>query len=183
MLMNYVNNTCNISLIKTKTSNACYIFSLKSAIEYNYNNKNFTLIVSDFYNTIRYIRWFSEKYYINNINNIFLCKTFFPNINMFYISNDIHDIEDIYKFTEIIETKYIILNITSNSNLYKSDKNMSFLYKLNHIKFKNNIPICIVSNLFNDKNISLEKYLFINSNTKHIVDFKLIPYSKYKNIV
>lgn len=42
--MNYVNNTCSISLIKTKTSNACYIFSLKSAIEYNYNNKNFTLI-------------------------------------------------------------------------------------------------------------------------------------------
>ena len=54
--MNYVNNTCSISLIKTKTSNACYIFSLKSAIEYNYNNKNFTLIVSDFYNTIRYIK-------------------------------------------------------------------------------------------------------------------------------
>lgn len=102
---------------------------------------------------------------------------------MFYISNDIYDIENIYKITETIETKYIILNITSNSNLYKSDKNMSFLYKLNHIKFKNNIPIHIVSNLFNNKNISLEKYLFINSNTKHIIDFKLIPYSKYKNIV
>ncbi|GAB7509365.1 hypothetical protein Bwad005_19760 [Bilophila wadsworthia] len=74
MLMNYVNNTCSISLIKTKISNACYIFSLKSAIEYNYNNKNFTLIVSDFYNTIRYIRWFSEIYYIDNINNIFYKK-------------------------------------------------------------------------------------------------------------
>lgn len=183
MLMNYVNNTCSISLIKTKTSNACYIFSLKSAIEYNYNNKNFTLIVSDFYNTIRYIRWFSEKYYIDNINNTFLCKTFHPSINMFYISNDIYAIEDIYKLTQIIETKYIILNITSNSNLYKSDKSMSFLYKLNHIKLKNNIPICIVSNLFNNKNISLAKHLFINSNIKHVFDFKLIPYSKYKNIL
>ena len=102
---------------------------------------------------------------------------------MFYISNDIYDIEDIYKLTKIIETKYIILNITSNSNLYKSDKSMSFLYKLNHIKFKNNIPICTVSNLFNNKNIYLEKYLFINSNIKYVVDFKLISYSKYKNIV
>lgn len=175
--MNYVNSTRSISLIKTKTSNACYIFSLKSAIEYNYNNKNFTLIVSDFYNTIRYIRWFSEKYYIDNVNNIFLCKTFFPNINMFYISNEIYAIEDIYKLTEIIDTKYIILNITSSNNLYKCDKNMSFLYKLNHIKLKNNIPICIVSNLFSNKNISFDKYLFINSNTGHIVDFKLIPYS------
>ena len=72
--MNYVKNTCSISLIKTKISNAFYIFSLKSAIEYNYNNKNFTLIVSDFYNTIRYIRWFSEIYYIDNINNIFYKK-------------------------------------------------------------------------------------------------------------
>lgn len=99
---------------------------------------------------------------------------------MFYISNDIYAIEDIYKLTQIIETKYIILNITSNSNLYKSDKSMSFLYKLNHIKLKNNIPICIVSNLFNNKNISLAKHLFINSNIKHTFDFKLIPYSKYK---
>ena len=102
MLINYVNNTCSISLIKTKTSNACYIFSLKSAIEYNYNDKNFTLIVSDFYNIIRYMRWFSEKYYIDNINNTFLCKTFHPSINMFYISNDIYAIEDIYKLTQII---------------------------------------------------------------------------------
>ena len=123
------------------------------------------------------------KYYIDNINNTFLCKTFHPSINMFYISNDIYAIEDIYKLTQIIETKYIILNITSNSNLYKSDKSMSFLYKLNHIKLKNNIPICIVSNLFNNKNISLAKHLFINSNIKHAFDFKLIPYSKYKNIL
>ena len=45
-----------------------------------------------------------RKYYIDNVNNIFLCKIFFPNINMFYISNDIYDTEDIYKLIETIET-------------------------------------------------------------------------------
>ena len=29
----------------------------------------------------------------------------------------------------------------------------------------------------------MSQHLFINSNTKHIINFKLIPYSKHKNIV